>query len=83
MLDVGAVAAALVQELLHPRPQGIAPVRDVADQRVGDLQDPLRAAGEVEVVVDVSPRERAERGRSERLHATPGARDHVDLRCVG
>ena len=80
MLDVRAVAAASVPESADLGARRLAPLREGARHGFGESEHSLRAAGEVDVVVDVGPCERSERRRGERLHALPRARDDIDFR---
>ena len=77
--DVRAVAAMLVPPHPPARPERVAAVRDLADHAFDDRDRPARAAGEIDVVVDVGARERAHRRRRERLQPAPGAREDLDL----
>ena len=69
--DVGAVGAPLVQEGLDALAQPLAAVIDRAHHRLGDAEGLARAAGEVDVALDVGPRQRAQRGLGEGAEAPP------------
>ncbi len=78
--DVAAVGAALVQEGLEALPQLLPAVVHGADHRLRDAEHPARAAGEIDVAVDVRAGERSERRLGERLQAPPGAGNHFHRR---
>jgi hypothetical protein len=71
MRDVALVAAVLVKEHLPPRPDPLAAVGYGTDHRLGNVEHPLRAAGEVEIATDVRACKRAKRRRCQRLQAFP------------
>ncbi len=77
--DVGAVAAPLVPPDAPARRERGAAMRDLADHALGDRGHAPRAAGEVDVLLHIGPRQRAQRRRRERLQPAPGASGDLDL----
>ena len=71
MLDIGLVAAMLMPPRAQASMHLVAAVGHLPDQRLGDGEDPSRAAGEVEVVMDVCARQLAKLG----MTAILGSRD--------